>query len=100
MEMKMKQKQRFRGAALLFLVLFTLLGTAVLAQTSAGFNLEWHVIGNGGQGSISANYRVNGTIGQAVASQISAESANYKVSSGFWFGDSQTTIFLPAILKH
>jgi hypothetical protein len=31
----------------LHLLLVLVMGTAVLAQTSADFNLEWHVIGTG-----------------------------------------------------
>ncbi|HEX9926697.1 MAG TPA: hypothetical protein VGD99_28885 [Anaerolineae bacterium] len=101
--MRAKLKPTFQ--ALLF-VLVLMLGTTVLAQTSAGFNLEWHVIGSGGGESSSAGYQVKGTIGQSIASQPASGSANFTVSSGYWFGDTGpagttgTGIYLPIIFKN
>lgn len=92
----MKQKYHLIGLASLLLLLL-LVGTAVWAQTSGSFNLEWHVIGNGGQASSSASYQVNGTIGQSMASQPEADGRGFAVSSGYWFGDARTTIYLPAM---
>jgi hypothetical protein len=66
-------------------------GTVVLGQTSAGFNLEWNVVGSGGGESASANHRVNGTIGQGIADQ-SAASTNFGLSSGYWFVATATPI--------
>ncbi|MFO7682155.1 MAG: hypothetical protein R6X34_19100 [Chloroflexota bacterium] len=98
----MRQKQRIiiLAAAMLLLLAF---GAAVLAQTSAGFNLEWHVIGGGGGESSSAGYWVHGTIGQSAASPPTAGSAGFVVSSGYWSGSTGsagTTVYLPAILKN
>jgi hypothetical protein len=87
----------------IFLALVTLLilltaGAAVLAQTSANFDLSWHVVGSGGGESSSASYRVKGTIGQSAASPPTSGSASFTVSSGYWFAD--TAIYLPAVLKN
>ncbi|MFO7538760.1 MAG: hypothetical protein R6X32_11990 [Chloroflexota bacterium] len=95
----MKPKHRALFLALLFLLLISLLGTVVWAQTSAGFNLEWHVIGSGGQASNSTNYRLNGTIGQSAASPPSASSERFALSSGYWYAGTETIIYLPAVIK-
>ena len=95
----MKRKHSVLFLALIFLLGASIWGTAVLAQTSSNFNLEWNVIGNGGQESTSANYSVNGTIGQGIASQPFANSTSYKVSSGYWFANSGAIIYLPTIVK-
>ena len=74
----------------------------VAAQTSPNYNLEWHVIGGGGQAVSSASYRVNGTVGQAVTSPHPPQpqyqaSAHFVISQGYWFGDG-ITIRWPAYL--
>lgn len=75
----------------------------ILAQTSASFGLNWHVIDSGGGGATSANYRVAGAIGQGLASQPTSSSASFVVSSGYWFGNTDsaaapdTVIYLPLI---
>lgn len=96
----MKHKRRILYLASLFLLVISFVSTVVLAQTSASFNLEWNVIGSGGQESSSANYSVNGTIGQGIASQPSASSASFSVSSGFWYIDTGTTVYLPALFNN
>jgi hypothetical protein len=89
----------------LLLLLVLMLGPVALAQTSVGFNLEWHVIGSGGESS-SASYHVNGTLGQNVASPPTAGSTSFRVSSGYWFGNTGPTgiagiaIYLPIVLKN
>jgi len=85
--------------ALAAVMLLVVGGAVAVAQTSARFNLEWHVVGSGGGESSSASYHVNGTIGQSIASQPAAESASFVVSSGYWFVDTGTTIYLPTILR-
>ena len=87
---------------LLFLLVL-MLGTTALAQTSATFNLEWNVIGSGGGESSSASYHINGTLGQGLASQPRSGSANFMVSSGYWFantGPPGTDVYLPVIFKN
>lgn len=99
--MKRKHKQILliiAGILLLFVV-----GTAVLAQTSAGFNLTWHVIGSGGGQSTSASYKVNGTIGQSLPSLPNVNthsSSNFSLQSGYWSAHSGTAVYLPIIVKH
>jgi hypothetical protein len=95
--------KRNQPATLVVLVVALLLlgaAGAGLAQTSAGFNLEWHAIGSGGGEASSANYRVNGTVGQGIASPPSAISAAFVVSSGYWFAGRGTIIYLPLILRN
>jgi len=72
----------------------------VLAQTSANYNLEWHVIGGGGQPVTSANYAVNSTAGQGAASLPYSVSSNYVVSGGYWSGIGLFwSIYLPLVVK-
>lgn len=87
---------------LLLFLLVLVMGTTVLAQTSADFNLEWHVIGSGGGQSSSADYQVKGTVGQGLASPPTSGSASYRVSSGYWFADSVLGIkvYVPALSKN
>ncbi|MDT8306930.1 MAG: hypothetical protein RRC07_13435 [Anaerolineae bacterium] len=84
----------FLLSALLLLVIAA--GAVALAQTSAGYNLEWHVVGSGGGEAASASYRVHGTTGQGVASPPRAGGASYTVSSGYWYSD-QIHLYLPVI---
>lgn len=58
----------------------------VLAQSSRSFRLPWDVIAGGGTLSASARYQVAGTVGQGAASPPVAESASYRVGSGYWAG--------------
>ena len=59
-------------------VLLTSLATA---QT---YQIDWYVIGSGGGHSESANYQVNGTIGQPIVGIASSD--NYTIEAGFWVG--------------
>ncbi len=70
----------------------------VQAQTSTGYNLEWHVIGGGGGPVSSAHYVVNATIGQGAASPPVSVSASYAVSGGYWFGGG-FYVYLPLVLR-
>lgn len=94
----MKQKYQAPFLAVLFLLL--LFVATVLAQTSAGFNLEWHVIGSGGGESSSASYVVNGTMGQGVASPPLGDGTAFSVGSGYWVVDSRTAVYLPVAFKN
>jgi hypothetical protein len=86
------------GTCLLLLVA----GSGALAQTSASYNLEWHVIGGGGQPVTSTHYMVNSTAGQGAASPPYSFSGNYVVSGGYWFGAGPTisNLYLPLVLKN
>lgn len=83
--------------ALCALLLLVTAGVSVVAQSSANFNLEWNVIGNGGGVSTSAGYRVNGTIGQDLSSQPKSGSASYAVSSGYWYANIAS--YLPVVVS-
>lgn len=88
------------ASGLLVVSLVVTLGGAALAQTSASYNLEWNVIGGGGQEVSSANYLVNSTAGQGVASPPYSLSASYVVCVGYWCGDFLTIdFFLPVVLR-
>jgi len=84
------------------LLLLLTAGAVALAQTAAGFDLVWNVIAGGGGRSSSADYRVEGTIGQAVAGPPAAGSADFVIGSGFWFGvrgGAPTTLYVPVIYR-
>jgi len=72
--------------------------TPAEAQTSATYNLEWHVIGGGGGPINSASYAVNSTAGQGAASPPYSASANYGVSAGYWFAPNYR-VFLPLVVR-
>ena len=93
----MRDNKRMILAALTCLLLLSTAGLVVRAQSSARFNLDWHVVGSGGGESASSNYQVNGTIGQGVASPPAVASANYIVSSGYWFVETEVTVYLPSV---
>jgi hypothetical protein len=95
---------RARRIALLCLLALLVLnlraGDSALAQTSAHYNLEWHVIAGGGEPVSSAHYRVNGTVGQGVASPPLITSANYRLSAGYWFrGIVPLRLYLPLVMR-
>ncbi len=94
--MRNKTKTIFIG---ILLLLVLALGTVVWGQTSGSYNLSWNVIGGGGGTSTSASYQVQGTIGQAVASQPVGSSASYTLSSGFWFADAGVRLYLPTVIR-
>lgn len=79
------------------------IGGSALAQTSPSYNLEWHVIGGGGQPVSSASYAVNSTAGQGAASQPYSVGPSYAVSGGYWYGEGFSPlihfIHLPVVLK-
>jgi hypothetical protein len=94
------KKRILIATGVLLVALMVTLGTG-LAQTSANFNLEWHVIGGGGQRVSSANYIVNSTSGQGVASPSYSFSGRCVVCGGYWCTEGSTVFpcFLPLALK-
>ncbi len=93
-----------RRTAVTVLVLAVLVALAtsgpLLAQTSPSYNLEWNVIGGGGQAVTSTHYAVNSTVGQGAASPPESASTHYVVSGGYWFaGTEQNSIYLPLVLR-
>lgn len=63
------------------LLLILLMTSLAIAQN---YQIDWYVIATGGGEMSSANYNLNGTIGQPVVGTSS--SANYIVESGYWVG--------------
>jgi hypothetical protein len=93
-------RKRILIAIVLLLVSLIVTAGAGLAQTSAHYNLEWHVIGGGGEPVSSADYVVNSTAGQGAASPPTSASASYVVCAGYWCGNFLTLDhFLPLTLK-
>lgn len=90
----MKRHPRIAVAALLVLLLF-IVGIGVLAQTSVDFNLEWHVLAGGGGPSASADYVVNGTVGQSLAGPPQSGNSAFVVNSGYW--QESLTVYLPLV---
>ncbi len=99
----MGHKRTLLFSILAILLALTAIGGAVLAQSSTSFDLEWHVIGSGGQPVSSASYVVNSTVGQGVASSPYLMSDNFAISGGYWFGDGITLVhkvYLPLVLRN
>jgi hypothetical protein len=69
------------------------------AQTSPSYNLEWHVIGSGGQPVTSASYAVNSTAGQGATSPPASIGSHYTVSGGYWFSPFYM-VYLPLVLRN
>ncbi len=79
----------------------------VLAQTSAHYDLSWHVLSAGRrEGMTSGSHTVHGTLGQLAIGP--ATSGQTSVGSGYWSGVQQAVggpvpggheIYLPILLK-
>jgi hypothetical protein len=94
------RKRVLIATGLLLVGLVVTLGAA-LAQNSPNYNLEWYVVGGGGQPLSSANYVVNGTAGQGVASPPYCSSGQYVVGGGYWSSEGLTVVcYLPLGLKN
>jgi hypothetical protein len=101
----MNRKRAVTILALAILAAALTVGGAVLrsvtpaaAQTSASYNLEWHVIGGGGQPVASASYAVSSTAGQGAASPPYSASGHYAVSGGYWFTQIYK-VYLPLVFR-
>ncbi len=95
--MTRKKMALWTAAAILLLGL----GSVALAQSSSGFQLNWHLVGSGGGSATSAEYQVNGSIGQALAGPPQASSASYRVESGYWVGTSaEGKVLVPVVFKN
>jgi hypothetical protein len=53
------------------------------AMVSTNYDLGWHAIGGGGGPMSSANYQLDGTVGQITGV---SESTNYRIEGGYWYG--------------
>jgi hypothetical protein len=66
------------------LVAVWLVDAGDLAASLAGFDLGWHVIAGGGGHSSSADYALDGSLGQPAAGRLSG--GDYRLGAGFWPG--------------
>jgi hypothetical protein len=85
-----------RRIILLTLLVLLLMASAILAQAS-GYDMQRFVFGAGGGHVASGNYILDGTVGQAVAGDVSI--GNYRLHSGFWFDIGPIRIYLPLIMR-
>jgi hypothetical protein len=92
------KKRMLPIVVLAVLVAASAAGSAVLAQTSTHYNLEWHVIGSGASPVSSASYHVNSTTGQAAAGPPYSAGAHYVVSAGYWYTTNYLA-YLPTVLR-
>ncbi|MGD8793855.1 MAG: hypothetical protein PVF47_14985 [Anaerolineae bacterium] len=97
----MQSKQRIVTLLLAGLLIALAVGSGpAVAQSSSGYNLEWHVIGGGGQPVTSASYALRSTAGQGAASPPYATSSSYVLSGGYWFGEiGFYQIYVPLVLR-
>jgi hypothetical protein len=93
-----------RLKALLLLLLGALLLTAFAGTVSAdpAAQITWYAMSSGGGRSVSPNYVLDATLGQAAAGL--ASSLNYRLGAGFWYLYSipqvaELRLFLPVILR-
>lgn len=91
-----------KGGKVLLAVAVLLLSGLVLAQSDGGHDLSWHTMGGGGGPMSSTSYALNGTMSQASIGP--AESTNYDLGAGYWYGVvvqiGPFEIYLPLILKN
>ncbi len=81
--------------------------TAVQAQSSTSYGLDWSVFGGGGASSQSDSFIISGTFGQTADSPPLSSSAGYNVTSGYWGGFASTPkptatpdrIYVPRVSK-
>lgn len=79
----MNTRLRLPVAATIFTLILLSVVAIAWAQTSAGFDLRWHVVGSSDT-SASTDFRVHGTVGQNIVSPSTASSAAFNVTGGFW----------------
>lgn len=92
-----------RGWAIVFLGTLAVLtaGGGVLAASTDGFDLCWHVVAGGGGASSSDDFALYGTAGQPAAGVLSG--GGYVLGGGFWGGGevvgSAIRVYLPIALR-
>ena len=102
----MKLLPRHRTVALLLLALCALAvsagaGRVALAQSGGGFDLSWHVAGNGGGPMTSSSFQLNGTVGQPGVGVGLTEGGSHQVGPGFWYGiGGEHRIYLPLVVRN
>ena len=72
--------------------------TAVIANATPGYAIDWWTVASGGGISSNDGYAVNGTAGQSAAGVLTGD--QYTLKGGFWPGQPATQyIFLPLLHK-
>ena len=86
--------------AMLAIVLLTLSGAAVLAQSGGGYTLSWWTVDSGGVTfSAGGGYVLGSTVGQPDAGVLAG--GDYVLTGGFWGGAvAFGRIYLPLILRN
>ena len=74
------------------------LAGAVLAQTSASYDLSWYTMSGGGGRAASASFAMNSTVGQAAVGI--SDSPSYRMSSGYWQPWLDRFLYLPLVMKN
>jgi len=88
--------QRSLAILIISMVLLTAVAaTAVQAQNSTPYGLDWSVFGSGGESAQSNSFVINGSFGQTADSPPQSSSAGYNVTSGFWAGFAPTATANP-----
>jgi hypothetical protein len=92
-----------RYVALFVLLLLLVTGVAAQAQISAGYWLQWNVIVGGGSQSGSANYVLDGTVGESLVGPPAAGSGDYRLTLGYTTGGPPAPppshIYLPVVVR-
>jgi hypothetical protein len=74
---------------------------AVWAQTTASYDLSWHVLSGGGREMTSPDHALRGTMGQVVIGKAVGD--DYAASSGYWIGEKPEMgtnwLFMPVVVK-
>lgn len=90
-----------REAILVLIACLLAIVVPVLAQSSANYDLSWHVVAGGGGRMESAGHTLLGTIGQADAGLLTSN--DYILSGGFWAGGALAgeiyRVYLPLVLR-
>lgn len=68
----------------------------VMAQSSPGYDLSWHVVAGGGGRMEGTAYTLSGTAGQPVVDRLPG--GGYVLAGGFWVGGIYR-VYLPLTLR-
>jgi len=103
----MKLLHKHKTGALLLLTLCVVglasanAGRVALAQHGGGFDLSWHVAGNGGSPMASSSFQLNGTVGQPGVGMGLVTGGSHQVGPGFWYGVvGECKVYLPLVLRN
>jgi hypothetical protein len=97
-----KVRRRLAPKTIPVLMVFLLVvALPALSQSSANYDLSWHVVAGGGGRIESAAYRLQATIGQADAEWMASD--HYRLAGGFWaggvLGSEVYSVYVPLVLN-